>query len=384
MTDASILTAEESMSLADCYYINEDFDLALDAYAAAESMARHDPIRFRSLSHKSAALIQLGRYEEAQVSAMAALEVCSAGLHPGETEACRKRLGQTLFELGRYHEALTSLEQASELALMNQRNVSKYSALIQQCKEKIAVSNTSVSMPPPSPAPIVPPVSASRPISTKPTRPTMPKYQYYQNETFMKIEVLEHSVKQEDLRVDILPRRLTVILKKQGVEFTVIHGILYDKVDVARSKVLIKDEKVLIKLRKTEPHDWHELFGKKDDDDEETIVPDTEVIPTTTEKIRPYASTRDWSAIERNLEKVEESETPQGEDAMSKLFQKIYSNASEDTRRAMIKSFQTSGGTVLSTNWDEVKEKDYEGKDRVAPKGQEWKDWEGKKLPQKD
>ena len=26
----------------------------------------------------------------------------------------------------------------------------------------------------------------------------------------------------------------------------------------------------------------------------------------------------------------------------------------EDTRRAMMKSFQTSGGTVLSTNWDEV------------------------------
>ena len=39
----------------------------------------------------------------------------------------------------------------------------------------------------------------------------------------------------------------------------------------------------------------------------------------------------------------------------------------------MIKSFQTSGGTVLSTNWNEVKDKDYEGKDRPeAPQGQEW------------
>ena len=33
---------------------------------------------------------------------------------------------------------------------------------------------------------------------------------------------------------------------------------------------------------------------------------------------------------------------------------------------------------------NEVKEKDYEGKDRVAAKGQEWKDREGKKLPQKE
>jgi len=33
----------------------------------------------------------------------------------------------------------------------------------------------------------------------------------------------------------------------------------------------------------------------------------------------------------------------------------------------MMKSFQTSGGTVLSTNWDEVKGKDYEGKDKPEP-----------------
>lgn len=67
-----------------------------------------------------------------------------------------------------------------------------------------------------------------------------------------------------------------------------------------------------------------------------------------------------------------EEEEEKEENAVDGLFRKIYSQADDDTRKAMIKSFTESGGTVLSTNWKEV------GKDKVEvkpPDGCEFRKW---------
>jgi suppressor of G2 allele of SKP1 len=82
-----------------------------------------------------------------------------------------------------------------------------------------------------------------------------------------------------------------------------------------------------------------------------------------------------WDKIDKEISNdMLEHYEDYGMDAGSALFQQIFSNGDEEKRRAMIKSFQTSGGTVLSTDWNDVSKKDYEGKDRVSPpKGQEWR-----------
>ena len=82
---------------------------------------------------------------------------------------------------------------------------------------------------------------------------------------------------------------------------------------------------------------------------------------------------KNWDALDKEIEKEIAGDKPEGDQALNGLFKQIYERSDEATRRAMIKSYQTSGGTVLSTNWGEVSDKDYEGKDRPdAPDGQKW------------
>ena len=158
-----------------------------------------------------------------------------------------------------------------------------------------------------------------------------------------------------------------------GSPVTVIDTKLFGTINIETSRIEFLKTKIELSLHKTASGQWTSI---------EYVETKPIVEPVSeSKKMRPYASQRDWDAVDQEIKKELEQEKPQGEEALNELFRGIYANASDETRRAMNKSFQTSGGTVLSTNWDEVSKKNYE-EERQAPKGMEWRTWEGAKLKQ--
>lgn len=427
------LSSETLLSLGDSHHVDENYEEAVGAYAAALSMCRESEVilKIRTLSHRSAAFYKLQRYQEALEDAENSLALLSAkkpgGLRTSEGEICHFRAGLAAFGLKRYDRAKKLLFEAAQLASLNNRDKNKetYDILIQKCcskptaqedisavaelspteanstREALNISSSEAVLPSNHQEPSKSNGSTCSPRSTLTGNMVQtPKYQYYQSNKVMTISILEVGVRQEDLTVRFESKYLVIMLRKNGINFTIIAGNLYSEIDVEKSKVVFKEEKVLVKLRKVEHYEWHELMGKGDEsnstksvkkkilpaensEDEKALPKVAHSVPKDTNKTRPYASHRDWDAIEKEIVEEAKNEKAEGDEAMNKLFKQIYANASDDTRRAMVKSFQTSGGTVLSTNWDEVKDKDYE-KERTAPNGVEWKTWDGEKVPMKD
>ncbi|XP_063700164.1 protein SGT1 homolog [Culicoides brevitarsis] len=177
-----------------------------------------------------------------------------------------------------------------------------------------------------------------------------PKYDFYQTEQKVVVDILLKNAKDKNYQLTI---------DEQDVHLTADDGIdltirLFKPINKATSTHKASPSKIEVILMKLIGEQWPQLEREKD------------VKPVTTPARK---QPKDWDKLAKEVEKTEEEER-QGEAALNALFQKIYADSNEETRRAMNKSFMESGGTVLSTNWKEVGEKPVEVK---PPDGCEYK-----------
>ncbi|CAG0890450.1 unnamed protein product [Cyprideis torosa] len=193
------------------------------------------------------------------------------------------------------------------------------------------------------------------------------KYDWYQTEQAVVINILLKNAK--DVEVTFQEGNLLDI-NVPPLEYSLSLRLRHSVRPPPQSYWRVTPAKIEVKCMKVEGIRWDKLEMSEDKPLPVALgLPATEASEPSSSSLRPR---KNWDELASEVEK-EEKEGLEGDAAVNSLFQQIYSQGDEDTKRAMIKSFYESGGTVLSTNWGEV------GKDKVEvkpPEGMEFKKWD--------
>jgi len=180
--------------------------------------------------------------------------------------------------------------------------------------------------------------------------PQRVRHEWFQNENYVTISVFIKKVKPETVSIDLEDRALSLTIKlPTGSDFCFDLDPLAHEIIPGESKYSVLSTKIEIKLKKKITGiKWSVLEGEDDANlTQVTSLDDTNKPSYPSSSKKKY----DWDSLEKSIE----DEKPEGDAALNNLFQQIYRDASDETRRAMMKSYIESNGTCLSTNWDEVK-----------------------------
>ena len=187
------------------------------------------------------------------------------------------------------------------------------------------------------------------------SKTVMPKitHDWYQTESQVVIEIRVKKLKTEQVEVSFTSNALDVIIRFPEIEPSEPNSYclnlqLSNPIVPEQSSYKVLSTKVELKLKKGEGIRWNALEGAPS-------IPSADVSTEKPPSYKTRVGGKDWDKIESFLESELEY-LKENQDA-GDVFSMIYKDADENTRKAMNKSFQESGGTVLSTNWDEISQK---------------------------
>ncbi|CAO3642188.1 unnamed protein product [Cunninghamella echinulata] len=177
------------------------------------------------------------------------------------------------------------------------------------------------------------------------------RHEWFQNDSFVTVEVFMKNIKQDTVSLDFFDKSLSLTIKMPtGSDYSLELDPLAHEIIPNESTYKLLSTKLEIKLKKKQEGI---LWGALESEDDQGRA-------MASAPVSGQKKQKDWNKLVLDFEK--DQEKPQGEAALNDLFQQIYKNSDESTKRAMMKSFVESNGTCLSTNWEEVGNKIVETK----------------------
>ncbi|KAH9944342.1 SGS-domain-containing protein [Epithele typhae] len=196
---------------------------------------------------------------------------------------------------------------------------------------------------------------------------TTPRHEFYETDERLTLSIFDKGADPAQVQITFEPRKFSYT---NGDKILVLEP-LKGQIDASKCDFTVGKVKVEIRLVKMAQGRWGGLVGEAPDP--LSSFP-TSAAPTATARKQQ----KNWEGITTDILKQDKPITSDqdpnagGDAAVNDFFKKLYADADDDTRRAMLKSYQESGGTTLSTNWTEVGKGNVEVK---PPEGSEWKKW---------
>ena len=240
--------------------------------------------------------------------------------------------------------------------------------------------------------------------ATEPPQLTASKirHDWYQSHDSVTVTVFAKGVPKDKATININERSVEVSFPlTDASDFDLSFDPLFSNIDPAASSFKILSTKIEFQLKKASPGvKWGNLEGSGpvqsdqpvSNNSADTTVKRAVLAEDTANAAPSYPTSsksgpKNWDKVASDLTKKPKKEGETSEDGNDQVtleededdadpvngfFKKLFKDADPDTRRAMMKSYQESSGTALSTNWAEVGKGPVE---TTPPEGMEARKW---------
>ncbi|KAG0166864.1 Protein SGT1 A [Apophysomyces sp. BC1034] len=338
------MSATELYARANDAFFDDDYDEAVQLFTQAIEI---EPTNTDFFLRRCVAYQKLKQFDKALIDASDALAKLESNQGARSLMArAHLQKGITLHQLERYADAQVHLEASKELN-PNEKTLVTW---LRKNTDKVPKAPTPPVSEPVKSEPVVP-VTPTVPAVAPTPQGVRVRHEWFQNENYVTVEVFMKNVKSESVALDFFESSLSLAIKMpSGSDYSLELDPLTHTIVPKESSYKILSTKLEIKLKKK---DAGVMWGTLEGEEEHPVS----MAPMSVSSAR---KPKDWNKLAREID--QEQDKPEGEAALNALFQKIYKDADEDTKRAMMKSFVESNGTCLSTNWSEVGSKKVETK----------------------
>jgi len=324
------------MDKANACFVDENFEEALAQYTEVIEAKQSDATVADALAKRAACHLKLESPMDALTDAKNALALDAQ--HAGAL----LRKGEALFELGEFESALAAFEEGAKVS----GGGNKWTLWVGKCKAELKEEGQGAAEP-----------KKSEPVAAEVKAPAAPKirHEWYQTDSNVIVTVFCKGLRAEQVEKTISAHEYTLSLKLDDSTEWQQHMELFGEVVPDASSLVIMSTKLELSLKKKTAVRWSTLERQEG---QTPLAPGVllDSVPPTSKKVEPYASKKkvNWDKF------IAEQDDLDDDDPLNKVFKDIYGKGSSEQQRAMMKSYVESGGTVLSTNWEDVGSKKVE------------------------